>query len=277
MAELIRLKSLQQGYKDVCYAVRQRGRKVSPRGLDTWELSDVTLEIMDPVPSLPIGCGRSVRPALGAVEALQLIAGVSCPELLVQVAPNYAEFMDTPSFQYGAYGPRIAQQVPHVLGILKKDPDTRQAVMGIWTPADLLVETKDIPCTCILRYAIRDGSLHASTYMRSNDVWWGLAYDVFQFTQLQLSMARSLNVKVGGYTHSAASLHLYQRDVAKLDELKLTYTLDRQATGIGDMGEAWMIIRSRAVALLNGWALNGMSDSEQWYRAMLARYVKESA
>ena len=55
--------------------------------------------------------------------------------------------------------------------------------------------------------------------MRSNDVWWGLPYDVFQFTQLQLTLARLLDVAPGEYTHMVGSLHAYERDADGIDAL----------------------------------------------------------
>ena len=54
-----------------------------------------------------------------------------------------------------------------------------------------------------------------TTYMRSNDLWMGFPYDVFQFTCLQTLLAMELDVELGTYTHVAGSLHLYERDYAK--------------------------------------------------------------
>ena len=49
--------------------------------------------------------------------------------------------------------------------------------------------------------------------MRSNDVWMGFPYDVFQFTCMQILMSMELGVEIGTYTHIAGSLHLYERNV----------------------------------------------------------------
>ena len=51
--------------------------------------------------------------------------------------------------------------------------------------------------------------------MRSNDLWLGFPYDVFQFTCLQVRMAMELGLDIGTYTHIAGSLHLYARDFEK--------------------------------------------------------------
>jgi len=71
--------------------------------------------------------------------------------------------------------------------------------------------TKDSPCTTTLQFFVRDQRVHAVVYMRSNDVIWGLPYDVFVFSVLQEMLACDLGCEVGTYTHIAGSLHLYER------------------------------------------------------------------
>lgn len=96
-----------------------------------------------------------------------------------------------------------------VRDMLKKDPLSRQAVIHIKDPG---VHKKDTPCTICLQFFIRDNKLHLTVYMRSNDVWMGFPYDVFNFTCYQIRMAMELGVEIGSYTHIAGSLHLYERN-----------------------------------------------------------------
>ena len=51
--------------------------------------------------------------------------------------------------------------------------------------------------------------------MRSNDLWSGFPYDIFQFTCIQILLAMKLGVELGTYTHIADSLHMYERDFVK--------------------------------------------------------------
>lgn len=104
-------------------------------------------------------------------------------------------------------------QWEYVKNLLKADPNSRQAVIHIKNPMDC--KTKDTPCTVCLQFFIREGKLFLTTYMRSNDVWFGFPYDVFNFTCFQIRMAMELGVEIGSYTHIAGSLHLYQRDLDK--------------------------------------------------------------
>jgi thymidylate synthase len=100
-----------------------------------------------------------------------------------------------------------------VLEELKNDPDSRRAVMHINQPPDLGravgAGSKDVPCTMSLQLLIRDRKLHMHVLMRSNDVVWGMPYDVFSFTCLQeafLYLLQEQGVPVDGlgcYHHTA--------------------------------------------------------------------------
>ena len=94
---------------------------------------------------------------------------------------------------------------------LEENPNSRRAVIHIKEASDK--ESKDVNCTVCLQFFIRDNKLHLTTYMRSNDLWMGFPYDVFQFTNMQILMSMELGRNIGTYTHIAGSLHLYERDV----------------------------------------------------------------
>ena len=108
---------------------------------------------------------------------------------------------------YHKYG---FDQWEYVKDLLIHDPNSRQAVLHIKTADDQ--PSNDVNCTVCLQFLLRDGKLHATVYMRSNDIWMGFPYDVFSFTALQCKMAMELGVGIGTYTHIAGSLHLYERN-----------------------------------------------------------------
>ncbi len=93
---------------------------------------------------------------------------------------------------------------------LIKNPNSRRAVIHIKEPSN--EDSKDVNCTVCLQFFIRDKKLYMTTYMRSNDIWLGFPFDVFQFTNMQVLMSMELGLKLGTYTHMAGSLHLYKRD-----------------------------------------------------------------
>lgn len=112
-------------------------------------------------------------------------------------------------------------QMEYVKGLFEKDRYTRQAVIHIKDARNTLESpTKDMPCTVCLQFFIRPDNegidrLHMTTYMRSNDMWMGYPYDIFQFTCMQIQLSMELGVALGTYTHIAGSLHLYERNLVK--------------------------------------------------------------
>jgi hypothetical protein len=118
-----------------------------------------------------------------------------------------ADYSDDGSTLAGAYGPRWAEQYTYLLDVLKEDTNTRQAVITIWRPNPQ--PSKDIPCTVMMHFMIRDFKLHLTTYMRSQDLWLGFPYDVHTFTTFQKAIAAELDVNTGTYHHILGSAHLY--------------------------------------------------------------------
>lgn len=122
-------------------------------------------------------------------------------------------------------------QIEQALTQLRDNPSSRQVVLHIKEARNLIDNpTKDLNCTVCLQLFIRDGKLYMTTYMRSNDLWMGFPYDVFQFTCLQTLLAMELDVELGTYTHVAGSLHLYERDLIK-GEANLDANLDAKIAG----------------------------------------------
>lgn len=125
---------------------------------------------------------------------------------------------------FSAYGPRLfgtgtGSQIENVIKVLTKGPDSRRAVVQIYSAADLEQaatwnrESKEpqVPCTCVLQFAVRRKQLNVATYMRSNDVFIGFPHDIFAFTMMQEIVASRLGVEIGSYRHAVGSLHLYEK------------------------------------------------------------------
>lgn len=285
MPEII-LHSMEQ-YPMVLRRVMQYGEKRAPRGQSTIDLGFTTLILLNQRGGMPLGMGRKLNPAIGAVEAVQLIAGTAATDLVLRIAPQFAQYADTHEsdghdpFFWGAYGERIKMQAFVQIRKMIADPETRQAVITLWDPwLDNVVGKKDYPCTIALQFSMRDGSLDMNVIMRSNDAWLGLPYDVFQFTQLQASMSKAMSVQPGIYRHTALSLHLYERDVAAArslvdkyfvypGEMHSGYRNTWQPDGIGRIGDKFGDIMDRATMLILNKPVHEETKSEVWYRDQL--------
>lgn len=276
------IENMRDGYVELVDWVRDYGSDVAPRGMKTCEIEDATFVLNDPLDALPVGVGRDLNLAIGAAEALLLCGGISSPTLLTSVSSTFRRFLDGGDL-HGGYGRRIRDQVPRVVERLAVDPDTRQAIITIWDPAYDQVDTRDLPCTLNFGFRVRDGKLNMSVCMRSSDLWLGLPYDVFTFTQLQCTVAHALGLPVGTYTHHAYSFHLYERNLGAIDKLH-TFVPDVQdrahPSGFGYPGRLGATPRQAvedsqktAVAIHNVEALpEDVMDSELWYEEILRGY-----
>jgi len=194
-------------------------RVKSTKGMNT-ELAGVVLELKNPRARLSrTETKGTVFSCLG--ETLWYLAKTNDLSFIEYYLPGYRKLSDNGTTIYGAYGPRLfgvngnIDQIQSVVRLLKRKRSTRQAVIQLFDASDLLKKHKDVPCTCVLQLLIRRNKLHMFTYMRSNDVFKGLPYDIFAFTFLQEILARTVDANLGSYWHAAASLHLYDEDRSK--------------------------------------------------------------
>ena len=100
---------------------------------------------------------------------------------------------------------------------LKADRDSRQAFMRFNNMQHQHAGVKDLPCTFIMMFHIRNNALHATIDMRSNDIVKGLIHDEPSFVLFQHLMLLRLRevypeLQMGTYTHISHSLHLYEPD-----------------------------------------------------------------
>lgn len=266
------------GYVDVVRWVLENGKETAPRGMKTREIEDAVIYIDDVFNTLPLGVNRGTVPGIASVEALQLLAGVSVPALVVEVGPQFANYAEDNGMFHGAYGLRTTGQYEQIVDRLKADPDTRQAVVTIWNPElDLQSSKRDYPCTILHQFRIRDNKLNMSVYMRSNDVWLGAAYDWFQFTRVQIAMASVLGIEPGGYAHHVGSLHIYEQHYAEADRLK--YATEMQATS-HITGRIWAEVASSALSGILGVAdktvYDRLHENEKWFTDSMTRAIHKN-
>jgi thymidylate synthase len=279
------------GYHDYWWLpawVREHGVARSPRGRLTYDAGPVTL-VTQPAVALPLNCGRGVNPRIAAVEALQLIGAFTDVELTVWASPHFKQFVEDedecyPRHFHGAYGMRIGSQLEDVYAKLTADPFTRQAVITLWDPQlDYHTHKRDYPCTVAIGFRLLDvkGSsrrqLEMNVLMRSSDVWLGIPYDLFQFGQLQLTLATLLNAQVGAYRHTTWSLHLYEEHVERITQLYRPTEPSIQPSGLAQPGDTVEAVMGRAWRICHepDSSLPELGASAQWFRGYMAPWARE--
>lgn len=203
-------RSAHEQYRNSLDRIMQQGAGVEVRGLQTKELLDVATVIAEPWHHCHFVPGRRWNPWIAMSEALWILAGRDDLAPLLPYNKRMAEFSDDGKYLYGAYGLRIAEQIPTLIERLEKDPNDRRAVLAIWNQRDLIADTADPPCNTQIMFKLRDNKLHMTVLNRSNDLHWGLyGVNLPTFGILQDWLAARLGVQMGTQTHLSNSLHIY--------------------------------------------------------------------
>lgn len=124
-------------------------------------------------------------------------------------------------------------QLKFVLKKFKEDLGTREAVITIHDPVaddftfkdgeQVVLPTKDTPCTRSIHFMVVDGKMNCYVDIRSNDLIWGFsAVNVFNFTLMQEYVAAMVGVPVGEYFHKADNLHVYEGSLDMVKEIAKT-------------------------------------------------------
>lgn len=191
------------------------GYEVSPRGMLTYECIQhtVTFDMTSPVITIP---ERELDYQFMVAEAHWILSGDD--KLNDFIRKNLEKYSDDGITMNGAYGKPFVEQLVNVVETLRRDRESRQAVMTIWQRNPK--PSKDIPCTVAMQWLIRDGMLHCNVFMRSQDVWLGLPYDLFSFSMMSAYLLLGLNtlgapIKLGTINITAGSRHLYSRHAEK--------------------------------------------------------------
>lgn len=191
----------------------------------------MTLEITNPYDRLIFTENRTTSLKYLIGEWLWYLRGANSLAEIAYYSKFWERISDDGVTSNSSYGNRVfgkhksanVDQWEHVKAQLLRDSHSRRAVIHISFPSDLRLGSKDQPCTLSWQFLIRENKLHMLVNMRSNDLVLGLPYDVGCFTLFQEKMLLELQanfpqLKMGNYYHMVASMHLYERDIAKLPE-----------------------------------------------------------
>lgn len=117
---------------------------------------------------------------------------------------------------------RTIDQIAEVVALLKRDPDTRRAIVSAWNPADI-PQMALAPCHCLFQFYVADGKLSCQLYQRSADVFLGVPFNIASYALLTMMMAQVTGLKAGDFVHTFGDAHLYLNHLEQAD-LQLTRT-----------------------------------------------------
>ena len=196
----------------------------SPRGLAIKEklAHQYRFDMTTPAITIP---ERKIGYKFMAAEAAWILSGNNRVDQIEKYSKYIWEFSDNGIFYFGSYGPKIIDQLSYILDSLKKDRDSRQAVINIWRENPY--PTKDMPCSTTCQFLIRDNKLNIIWNMRSSDGVLGVVYDQFNIAMLAGYVLLLLNevsddfkdVTLGEGIINMGSAHIYETNFGKVAEI----------------------------------------------------------
>ena len=261
--------------------------KTRPRGLDIHECLNVGLVIEDPSKNLFKYDDKSLTMPTGYVKkemCLYLMAtddaqmfakassfwnGIKTKQDKINSA--YGNLIFNPSLKDGR------SQFEWAFDSLKNDKDSRQSFMRFNNNNHQYDGNKDVPCTFTMSFHIRENKLHATTYMRSNDIIKGTTYDIPSFILFQRLMLLRLreaypDLEMGTYQHFASSLHLYSCDFELVGKRlsqqiynnSYPFPNDWHCIKSNDVAKCFDIKANKQMQLFDGWTYDKNKDFYEW-------------
>ncbi|MGH9879030.1 MAG: thymidylate synthase, partial [Nitrososphaerales archaeon] len=198
--------------------ILSRGTSIHPSRGNALQLIAHQLTLDDPRDRILFNAIRSWNLAQALGHFLWMIAGRSDLRSIQFYNKHAANFSSDGEKLIGAYGPRMAgtgtrDQINYVVNLLQERPDTRRAVITIYSPDLDHHDLKDeVPCAMDIQFISMDNRLHAISHMRSQEALFMMPYDIFFFTLLHEYIAARADLRCGSYTHFCNSIHIYEKD-----------------------------------------------------------------
>lgn len=158
---------------------------------------------------------RRANPYFHIFEFIWMLEGRQDVASLAAFNSNMRSFSDDGLIFNAPYGYRLRHHFGHdqlaeIADMIKKDPDTRQAVALLWDHNDLTKNTKDKACNLELVFKVRDNRLDMTVFNRSNDLIWGaMGANLVHMSFFHEYMAYKTGYELGRYSQITNCLHVY--------------------------------------------------------------------
>lgn len=129
----------------------------------------------------------------------------------------WGKFLRDGVFSY-SYAERWRWQLPYVINELKTRPNSRQAIMTMYSAERDIMNwggRDRVPCSLTYHFVIREDRLKLIYNQRSCDFLNFFASDVYQGVKLLQFVAEQIEVLPGDFIHYLNSLHAFKGDMDK--------------------------------------------------------------
>ena len=102
-------------------------------------------------------------------------------------------------------------QLNKVIAELKRNKDTRRAIIVHYILHEIDQYKYDTPCNDVLNFYIKDDKLHMTVFARSIDLVFGFCNDQYTFAKLMDHVSKKIKYPVGQMHWFITNLHVYPR------------------------------------------------------------------
>lgn len=222
-------------FLDIFYYIHKNGRHtVNRKGQGLYEMRNVTL-VLDPEASTYC-LGRYPSQEYLEKELDFYASGSRQLEDAVKMSKFWSKCSDDGKTINSNYGFLLFHdenkhgftQFEHAINCLRNNPDSKKAVMTLYSKEHAYI-SNDNPCTLIINLYIQGDALNMQVIMRSNDLWYGLPYDlpffrVVHYTALAMLKRKYPNLGLGYHIHQALNLHFYEWAFDKFRDCEKRFT-----------------------------------------------------
>lgn len=222
-------------FLDIFYYIHKNGRHtVNRKGQGLYEMRNVTL-VLDPEASTYC-LGRNPSQEYLEKELDFYASGSRQLEDAVKMSKFWSKCSDDGKTINSNYGFLLFHdenkhgftQFEHAINCLRNNPDSKKAVMTLYSKEHAYI-SNDNPCTLIINLYIQGDALNMQVIMRSNDLWYGLPYDlpffrVVHYTALAMLKRTYPNLGLGYHIHQALNLHFYEWAFDKFRDCEKRFT-----------------------------------------------------
>jgi thymidylate synthase len=124
-------------------------------------------------------------------------------------------FLRNDCFSY-SYAERWSEQIPYVIRELKRNPNSRQAIITMYDRHQDMMNwggLDRVPCSVSYQFLLRDDKLTVIYNQRSCDFMTFFAADVYFTIHLLNFIAEAVGVVPGSFIHFLGSLHAFAKDL----------------------------------------------------------------
>jgi thymidylate synthase len=213
----IKVRNVNEAYCEGFWHLKTCGEKQTSRNGEVIVApGPVLTEYLYPMERVLFNAERDANPVFHLMEAIWMLSGSNEVGFLLPFNSKFGQYAEEDGRVWGAYGHRWIRhfgidQIKGTINLLLAHPDTRRAVIGMWSPEyDLGANVADVPCNTTVFFDLIGNRLNMTVCCRSNDMVWG-AYgaNAVHFSMLQELISSAVGVEMGVYRQFSNNFHAY--------------------------------------------------------------------